>query len=300
MNRKQRRAEGKAGAPQARVSGLLEQTLFQQALGHHQAGRLREAEAGYRDVLSANARHTGALSYLGLLAHQSGHSEAGIELLRKAIASDRRDPEPHYNLARLLSDGGHDDEAIVHNRKALDLKPDFPGAHHNLAALLLLRGRASEALTAASDGLRIGESAGLKTTFVMAVQALDASAIRLAPNVVSFFVRALTEPWCRPRDLAAAGAAFLLRMPAMARALERASGAASLDELFSADDLSSLERDGLLDALLTTSPVVAPALENALTAVRRALLNELDSGAAIPEAWLPLVAGALATPRPRA
>lgn len=262
-------------------------------MAHHQAGRLRDAEANYRDVLAANPRHTGALGYLGLLAHQAGHSDAAIDLLRKAIASDKRNPEPHYNLARILSDCGRDDDAIMHNRKALEIDPDFPGAYNNLGALLLLHGRPAEALAAATAGLRTDDAAGLKSTFVMALRSLDPAAIKLDPNVIQLLVRALREPWCRPRDLAAAAGTILLRTPAMARCAERASqaGPVPLNEMFSPADLTALGSDGLLEALLSTSPVTTVAVERVLTAVRRAALNDIAAGALEgDESWLPLVA----------
>lgn len=220
MNRKRSRDKlGKRAAGQIRRSSgsLLEETLFRQALEHHQAGRLRVAEVGYRDVLAIDPRHSGALGYLGLLAHQSGHSEAGIDLLRKAIAADRHNPEPHYNLARVLSDCGRDGDAIVHNRKALEIAPDYPGAHNNLGALLLLHGRPAEALAVTATGLQRDDSASLKSTFVMAVRSLDPADIRPDRGFIQFLVRALTEPWCRPRDLSGAAAAILLRLPSMAR-----------------------------------------------------------------------------------
>lgn len=292
MNRKQRRAEGKTGKDVARSSGFLEETLFRQAMAHHQAGRMREAEANYREVLAANPRHTGALGYLGLLAHQVGQSDAAIDLLRKAIASDRRNPEPHYNLARILSDRGHDDEAIVHNRKAIEIDPNFPGAHNNLAALLLLQGRPVEALATASQGLRTDDAAGLKSTFVMALRQLDPASVRIDPNLVQLLVRALREPWCRPRDISAAAGTILLRTPAMARAVEQSSreGDVRLTEMFSPADLAALDGDGLLGALLGTSPVTTVAIERVLTAVRRAALNDIATGALDGDAWLPLVA----------
>ena len=282
MNRKQRRAERKTGKDTAaRSSGLLEETLFRQAIGHHQGGRLRDAEAGYREVLAANPRHAGALGYLGLLAYQSGHSDAGIDLLRKAIAADRHNPEPHYNLARILSDRGRDDDAIVHNRKVLEIAPDFPGAHNNLAALLLLRGRPAEALAAVIEGLRLEDSPGLKSTFVMALRSLEPAAIPIDQNFVGLVVRALTEPWSRPRDLSAVAGAILLRRPSMARCVGRIAqgGLPRLDELFSADDLAALASEGLLEALLVTSPVTTVAVEQVVTAVRRALL---DAEASLP------------------
>ncbi len=297
MNRKQRRSEGKGGEAAtrsiSRSSGLLEDTLFRQAVAHHQAGRLRDAEANYRDVLAANPRHTGALTYLGLLAHQSGHSDAAIDLLRKAIASDKRNPEPHYNLARVLSDCGRDDEAITHNRKVLEIDLNFPGAYNNLGALLLLHGRPADALAAAVNGLRTEDTAGLKSTFVMALRSLDPAAIQRDQNFIQLLVRALDEPWSRPRDLSAAAGAILLRTSAMARCVERVphAGLPGLNELFSAGDLATLGTDGLFAALLSASPVTTVETERVLTALRRAALNDIATGVLDAEqVWIPLVA----------
>ena len=223
---------------------------------------------------------------------QAGHSDAAIDLLLKAIASDRRNPEPHYNLARILSDRGRDDEAIVHNRKVLEVDPNFPGAHNNLAALLLLHGRPAEALAAAVQGLLRDDAAGLKTTFVMALRQLDLAAIKRDPNLVQLLVRALREPWSRPRDLSAAAGAILLRSQAMARCVEHQSreGVMRLADMFSATDLDALGSDGLFDALLTSAPVTTIAIERVLTAIRRAALNEIASGEFENSgAWLPLI-----------
>lgn len=280
MNRKQRRAEGKAGGTKAgRAANPLEDTLFRQALAHHQAGRLREAEAGYRDVLALNARHAGALGFLGLLAHQAGHGEAGLDLLTKAVAADRHNAELHYNLACMLSEHRRDDEAARHYRKALVLRPDYAEARTNLGALLLLQGLPAEALAVVMPGLQGEANESLRSTFVMALRSLDPAALAVEPMLVRCLVRALTEPWCRPRDLSHVAGAILLRQPAMARGVAQAARGAPchLSDLFSAGDLATLDRDGLLSALLGSAPVTTAALEDILTLTRRALLDELDA-----------------------
>ncbi len=295
MNRKQRRAEGKAGRSAAgRAPNPLEDTLFRQALAHHQGGRLREAEAGYRDVLALNARHAGALGFLGLLAHQAGHGEAGLDLLQKAVAADRHNAELHYNLACVLSARRRDDEAARHYRKALELRPDYTEARTNLGALLLLQGRPAEALAVAMPGLRDATDESLTSTFVMALRSLDPAVLPVEPMLVRCLVRALTEPWCRPRDLSYVAGAILLRDPAMARSVAQAARGAPcrLGDLFSADDLAALARGGLLPALLGAAPVTTVALEDVLTLARRALLDEPD--AAVPDEDRLMLASAIA------
>jgi cytochrome c-type biogenesis protein CcmH/NrfG len=54
------------------MAQLTVQQSFNLALQHHQAGRPREAEQLYRQILSQQPQHAGALHYLGVIAHQQG------------------------------------------------------------------------------------------------------------------------------------------------------------------------------------------------------------------------------------
>lgn len=290
-SKKQRSADEKNSAKLQSKS--LEDAIFGQAFEHHLTGRLGEAEAGYRQVLAVNPRHPGALGFLGILAHQSGHSPAGIDLLKKAIASDKRNAELQYNLACVLADCGRNGEAILHNRRALDLKPDYPGAHNNLAALLLMQGHAAEALKIAVQGLQLDTTPGLKSTFVMALRSVDPLSVKLDRSVVQFLSRALIEAWCRPKDVSSGVCALLLAMPAFKRSLERSlmPGVSRLSDLFNAGELASISADGLLHALLVTCPATDIVMERVLTATRAALLDELSNGTMDDsDMWLPLSA----------
>jgi Flp pilus assembly protein TadD len=60
--------------------------LFAQAVDHHQAGHLEAAERIYRQLLRDEPRHVFALHALGLLCHQSGRSDAAVDLISQAIA----------------------------------------------------------------------------------------------------------------------------------------------------------------------------------------------------------------------
>lgn len=295
MNRKQRRAEGKAGkgaagAPSGAPSGVADR-LFQNAVFHHQSGRTREAEIGYRDVLARNPRHPGALCYLGLLAHQSGQSDDGIDLLKKAIASDKRNPDLHYNLARMFADVGRDDEAIAENRKAIELKPDYIDAYGNLGALLLLRGQPDEALTAVMRGLKVEETKNLKSTFAMAVQSLDPAKVETGSDLFRYLTCAITEPWARPRDLSGFAITLLMRDPIIAGALERVSRTPPrrASGIFYSKELAAIDRNGLLHAVLCASPVTIAAIEHLLTAMRRVILDEVFLSASGMDQWLPLM-----------
>jgi tetratricopeptide (TPR) repeat protein/SAM-dependent methyltransferase len=145
VNRQQRRAgKHQSGPPRGaadRTGGLLAR-----AIGHHQAGRLAEAEGLYRQILSLDGRHADSLHLLGVVAYQTGRLELAAEMIGKAIALNDRVPAFHANLGNVLQDLGKLEEAIAHYEQALALKPDFPETLSNLGNALQARGRLDEAI----------------------------------------------------------------------------------------------------------------------------------------------------------
>ena len=59
---------------------------IQAALVHHQAGRLPQAEAIYRQILQVAPNSPDALHFLGVIAYQMGKNEVAVELISKAIS----------------------------------------------------------------------------------------------------------------------------------------------------------------------------------------------------------------------
>lgn len=111
-------------------------TLLQQGLAHHQAGRLAEAEVLYRQVLADSPHHPHANNYLGVLASQVGRHDVAVELLQKAIQANARVPEFHNHLGMALQALGRQEEAEASFRQAIHLNPKFPEAHNNLGTVL--------------------------------------------------------------------------------------------------------------------------------------------------------------------
>ena len=125
------------------------QKAFQSALALHQAGRLPQAEAIYRQILQVAPNHPDALHFLGAIAHHDGNNQAAVEFIRRAI-SVNPSPSMHYNLGNALQAQGKLDEAVEHYRKALALKPDYAEAHTNLGNALQAQGH----LAAAAESYR--------------------------------------------------------------------------------------------------------------------------------------------------
>ena len=59
-----------------------------------------------------------------MLAHQSGHSEAAVDLIGKALALNDRIPEYHYNIGLAYGALGRFDAAATHNSRAIALRPE--------------------------------------------------------------------------------------------------------------------------------------------------------------------------------
>jgi tetratricopeptide (TPR) repeat protein len=120
--------------------------IMQTATGHHQAGRLIEAEAGYRDVLAHAPGHPDALHMLGVLAIQGGRYGVAVDLLRQAIRLTPQHAPCHNSLGNALKSLGRVDEAIAAYRRAVELRPDFAEAQENLGYALQSREMFREAI----------------------------------------------------------------------------------------------------------------------------------------------------------
>jgi tetratricopeptide (TPR) repeat protein len=137
------------------MPGSSLQQSYDLALQHHRAGRLREAESLYRQILTSDPNHADALHMLGGIAHAAGHHAQAIELFRKAIALNPNFPDYHGNLAIILASTGQSDAAIASLRTALSLRTDYPPALYNLAKLLVQQGQFDEAIAAYRNAVQV-------------------------------------------------------------------------------------------------------------------------------------------------
>jgi len=158
MNRAEKRRQEKLAKKQANkrankrannqafTHSDAEERAIDVALEHHQAGRLAEAEAMYRKVLSTNPNHPMALHYLGLVAHQMGDADVAVELIGRAVAVLPDYVEAYANLANMLVQLERGVEAEAACRHALVQEPNRARTHYHLAKALELQDRPAEAL----------------------------------------------------------------------------------------------------------------------------------------------------------
>jgi len=131
------------------------QQQFDSALSHHQAGRLAEAEAAYRRILSADPNDADALHLLGVIANQTGRNDEAIDLIGRAVELDPEYAEAHFNLGNALAERGDLDRAIASYGKAIQLTPAYVEAHLNLGDVLLKAGRLDEAIASFQQAVRL-------------------------------------------------------------------------------------------------------------------------------------------------
>ena len=108
----------------------LEKTIahLQEAVTHHRAGRLSEAERLYRRVLQTAPDNPDALRLMAGIALQTGRHSVAENFAKRALAKRPDHAELHRMLATALLERGKTDAAAQSARRALELQPDFaPG-----------------------------------------------------------------------------------------------------------------------------------------------------------------------------
>ncbi|MEM5384677.1 tetratricopeptide repeat protein [Paraburkholderia phymatum] len=130
------------------------QKLLERALEHHQAGRLADAQALYKEILAREPGQPGAQHFLGLLGCQIGQYDAGIALMEQSLAA-RREPAYLNNLGNVLREHGRLDDAIARYQEAVSLKADYAEAHNNLGNALREAKRAHEAMQSCARAIEL-------------------------------------------------------------------------------------------------------------------------------------------------
>lgn len=123
------------------------QSLLQNALGHHRAGRFAEAESLYRQARMAAPRQFDVLHLSGLLAYQQGRVTEAVDLLAKAHALKPRDPMCAMRFGLALLAAQRTTEAEQALRCAVETRPDFHEGWDKLAYCLKTQDRLAEAIT---------------------------------------------------------------------------------------------------------------------------------------------------------
>lgn len=214
---------------------------LQQALAQHQAGRLREAERLYRQIIEREPLHAEAWRLLGVVALQSGQLDA----------------------------------AAASCRHSLELDDQQPLAWSNLGQALMRLGRPGEAIACQAQALRLDDGPGFRAAFVQTVRTLHFGSPH-AP-VRELLMRALDEGWADAAELLTPATSLvtceLPTLPALAgdRLLHRLLQTECINSIELERTLTRLRRD-LLAAALVRSDTGTLGLHAAIA--RQCFINE--------------------------
>lgn len=108
------------------------QSIYRQALQHHQQGDLTQAEMLYKSVIATDPRHADALHYLGVISHQQGKHQAAIETIALAININPRNSDYLSNQGLAYKALKQHAQATQCFQQALKLAPDDLDIYYNL------------------------------------------------------------------------------------------------------------------------------------------------------------------------
>jgi tetratricopeptide (TPR) repeat protein len=118
--------------PPAKESLFEANQLLALAFRFYDGGNFVQAEELLRQILQAAPKYAPALHLLGVIAHQSGQTELGAQLLLQAVEIAPNEAQFHSNLGEMCRILKRLDEAVAHGEKAVALAPGLATAHSNL------------------------------------------------------------------------------------------------------------------------------------------------------------------------
>jgi tetratricopeptide (TPR) repeat protein len=139
--------------------------LFLEAIGHHQAKRLSQAESRYDQILTQFPSHPDTLHLRGLLAYQQGQHALALNLIQQAITLDTSQSPYHFNQALVLEKEERWEEAITAYRNALAVNPKYVEALANMGNVYRRQRQWTDAITTLQHALQLKpDSADLHNT----------------------------------------------------------------------------------------------------------------------------------------
>ncbi len=283
------------------ANALAAQQRHDEALTHFQRAlvldpKLAEAHVNIGNILLLQGKHDEALSRfaraleinpnfadahvnLGTVFQAQGRLSDAAQSYQRALAIRPDLPEASNNLGIVLLAQGDIAQAGPRFQFAISRKPDFVEAYNNLARTFLAAGQAGQALETLQRALAVRETPDTKMLFGQCVRALDAPTD--SEGLRALLVRAMSEPWGRASELAAA-TAKLIKQGSAGAAIRRAADAwprrLPAPEMLGDDGLAVVAGDPLLRCLLESTTVADLDLERFLTSLRFALLQQISDG----------------------
>ena len=146
--------------------------VLTKSMEHHRAGRRKEAECGYRQVLEVEPQNADALYGLGQITQRRGEHAAAVKLFRAVVAVAPNTLKAWFYLGRSLRALSELSAAASAYCEGIERQPTIAGAYSDLGNILLELGLVDPAI-AAFDVVRSlqPDFPGLEASLSKAVQA---------------------------------------------------------------------------------------------------------------------------------
>jgi tetratricopeptide (TPR) repeat protein/ubiquinone/menaquinone biosynthesis C-methylase UbiE len=241
------------------------------------------AAARYRRLLEIRPQlaevHAGLAD---VLVQQEQFGEAVVHY-RQGLALKPDRPEVLNNFGIALKAQGEAQESLSAFERAAALKPDFVDAQRNLAVALLEQGQPGRAVHCARRAVDLTTSVDDKLLFARCARIARRDVADPDGALEKTLLRAWSELWSRPNDLAPLTMALIKSKSAVAAAIARAKQSvqpSTLEELWGPTGLAVPAGHALLRHLLESTPAADADLERLLTQTRRLMLDRAASDAA--------------------
>lgn len=127
-----------------RIDARTVPDVLEQATALHQAGKIADAERGYRQVLEVDAKNPDAIHRLGQLLAGKGDHVAAMRLFKTLAGLRPEFLKPWLCLAQSCEALGRDFDAAQAYGEAIRIRPDLPEAFTGMTRLLIRLGRLDE------------------------------------------------------------------------------------------------------------------------------------------------------------
>ncbi len=134
---------------------FAQQSLLQQAIDWHRAGRIDQARSVYRQLAATLPDNAHILSLLGSAEGDLGNPEESVRLLTKSLEINPNQPGVYFNRGNALLNLGRFEDAFASYAQATALYPNYAEAYCNQGTALQNLSRLPEALEAYDKALAI-------------------------------------------------------------------------------------------------------------------------------------------------
>lgn len=149
-----RRQSNRRVTPQRSLPPAL-RARFEKALGHHRAGEIDQAIAGYQTLVGEAPAFAPAYTNLGAALRKQGRFAVALACYRRALELAPGTPGILMNIGNVLKDLDRFDEALTAHRAVVAAQPNEAQGHYNLGITLKESGEIEAALAAFEQAQRL-------------------------------------------------------------------------------------------------------------------------------------------------